>query len=181
MRDEGKAEAGGARSARARSSGRRSAEEEARLSRAIIELFERRIVFNEFLGFRIEALDTRDEGEGAVRIVFDMRPELVGHFLHGRLHGGVVSAVLDVAGGLAVMRGIAAWHAGESSREVLERFAHLGTIDLRVDFLRQGIGERFVATGTLVRLGRRIAAAAMRLENERGTLVATGNANYIVS
>ena len=49
-----------------------------------------------------------------------------------------------------------------------------------MDYLRQGIGTRFVASGETVRLGRRIAATAMRLENDEGTLVATGNATYIV-
>ena len=155
---------------------RRSPAEEARLVAAITDLFERRIVFNEFLGFRIESLES-----GCVRVGFGMRPELVGHFLHGRLHGGVIAAVLDVVGGLATMRAIADYHAHESSAAILRRFAHLGTIDLRVDYLRQGIGARFVAEGEVVRLGRRIAASAMRLENDGGTLLATGNATYIVS
>ena len=169
----------------------RSAAEEARLVAAITDLFERRITFNGFLGFEIESFDAsggavrddvgeRDAGE-PVRVGFAMRPELIGHFLHGRLHGGVISSVLDVAGGLAVMQAIAAYHPHERTPEVLARFAHLGTIDLRVDYLRQGIGARFVAEANVVRLGRRIAACAMRLVNERGTLIATGNANYVVS
>jgi len=155
---------------------RRDPEEERRLVDAITDLFERRITFNGFLGFRIVSL----AGE-RVRIGFDMRPELVGHFQHGRLHGGVISSVLDVAGGLAVMRAIAQYHAHESTAQILERFTHLGTIDMRVDYLRQGLGERFVAEAEVVRLGRRIGASAMRLSNERETLIATGNATYTVS
>lgn len=154
----------------------RSQAEEARLIASVTELFEQRITFNQFLGFRIEDMAT-----DRVRVVFDMRPELIGHYLHGRLHGGVIASVLDVAGGLAVMRGIATYHAHESAREILERFMHLGTVDLRVDFLRQGIGEQFVAEADVVRLGKRIAACAMRLSNESGKLLATGNATYIVS
>lgn len=154
----------------------RSAAEEARLVAAITDLFEHRITFNGFLGFRIASL-----AANPVRIDFDMRPELIGHYLHGRLHGGVISSVLDVTGGLAIMRAIADRHDHEPTVAVLRRFAHLGTIDLRVDYLRQGIGERFTAEGEVVRLGRRIAASAMRLSNEKGTLVATGNATYIVS
>jgi len=154
----------------------RSAAEEARLVAAITELFERRITFNEFMGFRVVSVS-----DARVRIAFDMRPELIGHYLHGRLHGGVVTSVLDVAGGLAVMRGIADRYTDERAMAVLQRFAHLGTIDLRVDFLRQGIGKRFVADAEVVRLGRRIAACAMRLSNEDDTLIATGNATYIVS
>ena len=30
-----------------------------------------------------------------------MRPDLIGHYLYGRLHGGVISASLDALGGLA--------------------------------------------------------------------------------
>jgi len=154
----------------------RSDAEQARLVGAITELFEKRITFNGFLGFRI--LDLASE---RVRIGFEMRPELIGHYLHGRLHGGVISSVLDVSGGLAVMRDIAMFHEDEMAPVVLKRFASLGTIDMRVDYLRQGIGEHFVAEAEVVRLGRRIAATAMRLHNEKGTLIATGNANYIVS
>ena len=109
-----------------------------------------------------------------------MRDELVGHFLHGRLHGGVISSVLDAVGGLAVVWAIADRHDHESAEGILERFRHLGTVDLRVDYLRQGIGTRFVASGQTVRLGRRIAATAMRLVNGDGTLIATGNATYVV-
>lgn len=139
-------------------------------------LFEHRICFNEFLGFRIEQLEP-----APIRIRFDMRPELIGHYLFGRLHGGVISAVLDVAGGLAVMMAIAAFHAEESSEQILNRFSRLATVDLHVDYLRQGIGEHFVAEADVVRLGRRIAVCRMRLSNDSGNQIAMGNANYIVS
>ena len=153
----------------------RSAAEQARLDAAITDLFERRIVFNGLLGLAVESL----RGDRA-RVGFAMRPELIGHFQHGRLHGGVIASVLDVVGGLAVMQGIAAGHAHEGTADILRRFTRLGTVDLRVDYLRQGIGERFVAEGSTVRLGRRLASTAMRLVDERDTLIATGNATYIV-
>jgi acyl-coenzyme A thioesterase PaaI-like protein len=40
-------------------------------------------------------------------------PELVGHYAHNRLHGGVISAGLDAMGGLAVMAAIGARHMDE--------------------------------------------------------------------
>lgn len=162
-------------SEQARNSGR-SATEQALLAEQITQLFEAKITFNEFLGFKIEQLDPLP-----VKIRFAMRDELIGHYLHGRLHGGVISAVLDVAGGLAVMMGIASYHDTESAREVMQRFMHLATIDLRVDFLRQGIGEHFFAEAQVVRLGRRVAVCRMELTNHAGLLIATGNASYIVS
>jgi acyl-coenzyme A thioesterase PaaI-like protein len=57
----------------------------------------------------------------------------------------------------------------------------MGTIDLRVDFLRQGLGQRFVGHGEVTRLGGRVGSTQMRLLNEEGTLIATAAAAYIVS
>jgi uncharacterized protein (TIGR00369 family) len=110
-----------------------------------------------------------------------MRPELVGHFAYGRLHGGVISAVLDAMGGLAAMVGVAERHSSDNAQQVLHRFARLGTIDLRVDFLRPGLGRHFVATADVTRLGGRVGSTQMRLINDEGTLIATGAASYIVS
>lgn len=110
-----------------------------------------------------------------------MRPELIGHYLFGRLHGGVISSVLDVAGGLAVMMGISRFHTSETSAEILQRFSRLATIDLRVDFLRQGIGKQFTAEAEVVRLGRRVAVCSMKLTNDEQSLIAIGHGSYIVS
>ena len=154
----------------------RSADENARLEAALIDLFEHRISFNQVLGLKILAAHPGD-----VRATFDMRPELVGHYSYGRLHGGVISAVLDAMGGLALMVGIAERHPHDNTAQVMQRFAKMGTIDLRVDFLRQGIGTQFVATAETTRLGGRIGSTQMRLVNQDGTLIATAAAAYVVA
>jgi uncharacterized protein (TIGR00369 family) len=155
---------------------RRSAEEQQRLDQDITELFEHRICFNETLGLKVVSVKA---GEAAVR--FDMRPDLVGHYVYGRLHGGVISAVLDAMGGMALMVAIGEKHADETAAQVMHRFARMGTIDLRVDFLRQGIGKHFVATAEVIRLGGRVGSTQMKLVNQDGTLIATGNGAYMVS
>jgi uncharacterized protein (TIGR00369 family) len=155
---------------------RRSAEEQAQLDAALIDLFQRRISFNQVLGLVVESVQAPGP-----RIRFAMRPELVGHFLYGRLHGGVISATLDVIGSLALMVAIGEKHADESAAQVLHRFARMGTIDLRVDYLRPGVGESFFATAEVTRLGGRIGSTQMRLENEEGTLIATAAAAYVIS
>lgn len=155
---------------------RRSADEQARLDAAMCQLFERHITFNQVLGLHI--LSVRP---GDVRGRFDMKPELVGHPAYGRLHGGVISAVLDAMGGLAGMVAIAERHVHESWEQVLHRFVRFGTIDLRVDFLRQGMGRHFVASTEVTRLGGRVLSTQMRLHNDEGQLIATGAASYIVS
>jgi len=154
----------------------RTSEENAELHARITRLFDEQICFNQFLGFKVQSLDP-----APIIISFSMRPELVGHFLYGRLHGGVISSVLDVAGGLAIMMGIADYFEQDKAEQVLQRFATLATIDLRVDYLRQGIGESFLASSEVVRLGKRVGVTRSTLTNDEGELIATGNASYIVS
>ena len=101
-------------------------------------IFEEKIVFNQLLGLKITGL-TPERVTGRI----DMRHELIGHFAYNRLHGGVVSAGLDAIAGLAVMAAIGARHMDEAPIQRLHRFAKLGTIDLRVDYLRPGIGSHF--------------------------------------
>lgn len=154
----------------------RSAAEQATLENELIQLFEQRISFNQVLGLQV--LSVRP---GDVRGRIAMRPELVGHFLYGRLHGGVISATLDAMGGLALMVGIAERHPADSAQQVMHRFSRMGTIDLRIDYLRQAIGDHFELSAQVMRLGSRVASTRMEFRGADGELLATGAAAYIVS
>lgn len=155
---------------------RRDGLEQSRLDAALIDLFEQRISFNKTLGLSIESVRA-----SAPTMRFAMRPELMGHDLQGRLHGGVISAVLDAAGAFALMVAIGERHADENVARVLHRFAKMSTIDLRVDYLRPGVGTAFTASAEVTRLGGRIGATQMRLVNEQGRLIATAAAAYVIS
>lgn len=155
---------------------RRSAAEQRKLDAALTELFERLVTFNQVLGLKVLRL-----GPGGPQLRFDMRPELVGHYQHGRLHGGVISATLDATAGFAIMVALGEKHPEESAEQVMHRFSRLGTIDLRVDYLRPGIGRHFTASAEVMRLGGRVGSAQMRLVNDEDLLVATGAASYILS
>jgi acyl-coenzyme A thioesterase PaaI-like protein len=139
-------------------------------------MWEERIAFNRVLGLRLSAL----EAERATATL-EMRPELVGHFTHQRIHGGVISAALDAMGGLAVMAAIGARHLDEPPLQRLHRFSKLGTIDLRIDYLRPGVGERFTLAATVLRLGSRVANTRMEFCAVDGKVLAAGAAAYIVS
>jgi len=154
---------------------RRDAAEQARVDAALIDIFEERIVFNQVLGLKIASVRPGD-----VRGTVAMRPDLVGHAAYGRLHGGVISSVLDAMGALALMVAIAEHHPHDSAEQVQQRYLKLATIDLRVDFLRQGQGLHFVATAEVTRLGGRVGSTQMRLHNDEGTLLATAAAAYMV-
>jgi uncharacterized protein (TIGR00369 family) len=133
-------------------------------------VMEQQIAFNKHLGLRVESFDVE-----APKLRFDMRPELVGNPTRQILHGGVISATLDVAGGFAIMLSLAAEMTG-----IPTSFPNMGTIDLRVDYLRPGRGKYFVATARIVRKGSRIAVTHMELHNDEGELIATGGAAYVV-
>lgn len=140
------------------------------------DLFEERIAFNRVIGLRIVALDA-----GGVAGRVEMRPELVGHYVHQRLHGGVISSALDALGGLAVMAAIGARHLDEPPSQRLQRFGKLGTIDLRVDYLRPAVGDHFELRAQVMRLGSRVASTRMEFLGPDARLLATGAAAYIVS
>ena len=140
-------------------------------SRALLrKVMEEYIAFNKLLGLKVESFDA-----AAPKLRFDMRPELVGNPARQILHGGVISATLDVAGGFAIMLSLAAEMTG-----IPTSFPNMGTIDLRVDYLRPGRGKYFVATARIVRKGSRIAVTHMELHNDAGELIATGGAAYVV-
>jgi uncharacterized protein (TIGR00369 family) len=134
------------------------------------------IVFNRLLGLKITSVAPTQ-----VRARIDMRNDLVGHFAYNRIHGGVISASLDALGGLAVTMAICARHMDESPTQRMQRFAKLGTIDLRVDYLRPGIGEWFELRAEVMRLGSRVASTRMEFLGADGKLLSTGSAAYIVS
>lgn len=155
---------------------RRSAEEQRCLEGVLRDVFEHRFRFNEVIGFRVESFDPLNPS-----LAFDMQPELIGNYQHGRLHGGVIATALDTVGGFAVVTAIAEKHADERTEQIVTRFARCGTIDLRVDYLRPGVGRSFHASARLLRLGGRIASVQMELKNEAGLLIATGAGSFIVS
>lgn len=141
----------------------------------IQELFNEKIPFNKVLGLCIGSLDYDHP-----KVRFDMRPELVGNYLRGNLHGGVISAVIDVTGGLAAFLGVQKKLADEPLDSKLQRFSQLGTIDLRIDYLRPGFGAWFEATGYVLRTGRKVAVTRIELHDEQDSLIAVGTGAYIV-
>ena len=149
------------------------AQEMARMEARLRQVFEEHVPFNKVIGLRVESTDP-----DAPKLRFDMRPELIGNPRRQILHGGVIAAVLDVAAGLAVYLAV---NKDRMINPDVSRFPEIGTIDLRVDYLRPGRGKYFVATGRVVRLGNRVAVAHTEMVNDAGELIATGGAAYMIS
>ena len=135
------------------------------------KMFEEFVPFNKVLGLKVESIDPH-----APKLRFDMKPELIGNPTRGILHGGVISAALDVMAGFSIHAAMLEQGKSDGS----EPFPKMGTIDLRIDYLRPGRGKHFIATGRVVRLGSRVAVTHMELVNDTGEQIATGSAAYMI-
>lgn len=122
----------------------------------LLRITEQQIPFNRYLGIRGESIEP-----GRAVLLLPVRDEFVGDPRRPALHGGVLSALIDTAGG------VAAWSAlapGET----------LSTVDLRVDYLEPaGLGAPLRAEALLVRKGNRVCHVRVGV-TQGGVLVAEG-------
>lgn len=139
------------------------------------DFFEEKIPFNKVLGIQVEALDKDN-----VCLKIEMKEELIGNSIKRILHGGVISSVLDVTGGIIAAMGVIKKYVGHPFEEIAKRLFNVSTIDLRVDFLRPGRGKYFLSTGSIMRTGQKVAVVRMQIHNDQEMLVAVGTGTYTV-
>jgi len=139
------------------------------------ETYQNQMPFNRLLGIRIISLTPDD-----VRVRIDMREELIGNFVRRILHGGVISAVLDLTGGLIAFTELLKHHEAMPVDEMAKRFAKAGTIDMRVDYLRKGEGEYFTASGSVLRQGNKVTVVRTEFLNDKNLLIAAGTGTYLI-
>lgn len=138
-------------------------------------IFEQQMPFHQLIGLEIPCFESNK-----IELRVAMKPELVGNIMHGILHGGVTATLLDVAGGMIVFSQVIETMGELTQEKVTKRLQNLGTIDLRVDYLRPGRGTEFTATATVIRTGNKVAVARMELHNEQGDHIAFGTGTYMV-
>lgn len=145
------------------------------LSNHVTELFSQHMPFNQLLGLKINKLGL-DEVE--IRLPWD--DKLMGNPVHKILHGGVTAAILDTVGGLMAILYAIRDIDNISIDEFRRALPNVGTIDMRVDYLRPGKGQEFIATAQVIRRGKKVAVCRMELHNEQGTHIAFGTGTYMV-
>jgi len=128
------------------------------------DFMENQIPFNRELGIRVADLA---RGRAVLEIPF--RDGLVGDAQRPALHGGVISALMDTAGGAAVWTCI-----GDRDR--------CSTIDLRVDYLRPAGLDTVHAEAEVLRVGNRVGVTNIRFFHPAapGTVIAMGKGVYSV-
>ena len=126
----------------------------------ILRFMEEQVPFNKLLGLRGDSI-----GEGRCVLLLPPRPDFLGDVRRPALHGGVLSALIDTAGGLA------AWSALSPGESV-------STVDLRVDYLEPaGLEGVLRAEAELVRKGNRVCHVRIAL-TQQDVLVAEGRGVY---
>jgi len=129
-------------------------------AKELLRIMEEVVPFNRLLGIRGESA-----GDGRAVLTLAVRPEHVGDPRRPALHGGVLSSLIDTAGGLA------AWTALGPEESV-------STVDLMVDYLEPGrIQGVLRAEAELVRKGNRVCHVRIRVTQD-GALVAEGRGVY---
>ena len=116
--------------------------------------------FQKFLGLRLVEFDAaaaRISLQASWRVEFEREPG------SRQWHGGLLAALIDVAGDFAII-------------------AKLGrgvpTVDLRVDYLRPAVATDLHAEAHALRVGRTVGTVDVALKNDAGTTVATGRGTY---
>ncbi|BBM03841.1 thioesterase family protein [Microbulbifer sp. GL-2] len=142
----------------------------------LVKGFFEKIPFNQQIGLEMRSLDLEALTLSAG---FDLRPELIGNVWKNILHGGVIATALDTVGGLTAM--VAAYQRmGDVHwKEKADRLSKLGTVDMRVDYLKPGRGEHFLCEGSILRTGNKLVVARMELSNDKEELIATGTATFL--
>jgi uncharacterized protein (TIGR00369 family) len=89
---------------------------------------------------------------GEIAIAFTHRDELTQQ--HGFLHAGVMTSVADSACGYAAL-------------SLMESGAGVLSVEFKVNMLAPAVGERFTATGRVVRSGRTLTVCAAEVTTQR--------------
>jgi uncharacterized protein (TIGR00369 family) len=152
-----------------------SAEDKKRFFKRISLLFEEQLPFDRVLGMRVASV-----AADKASVTFDRRDDLIGNVFHQTLHGGVISSVLDAVGGLTALASLVERASGLPEEKMVAIFSKVGTIDIRVDYLRPGRGDRFTGNAWIMRSGRKVAVTRMELHADSGLLVAVGTGTYMI-
>jgi uncharacterized protein (TIGR00369 family) len=109
--------------------------------------------YQAFLGIELRRFTTN-----GLEIFLPFRREFLRDPESDWLHGGVVSALIDIAGNYAIEAQVG---------------PGVPTVDMRVDFLRPSRGD-LNATATVIKVGKSLALSDIEVRDGNGTLVAVG-------
>jgi len=110
-----------------------------------------------------------------------MTPELIGNYMFGILHGGVISSVLDMAGGVTAWVSLIYKHLDKHPMaDLADILGKSSTVDLHVSYIRPGKGDKFFARAEVVNTGNKLSFTSMELFNQEQKLIARASGTYLI-
>lgn len=116
-----------------------------------------------FHGFLRMQLVSTDVKAGSVVLRLPFRAEFSRAAGRAEWHGGLIAALIDIAGDYAL---------------ALVVGGGVPTINFRTDFLRAAADTALTATATVLRAGRTIGVVDVQVHDDAGRLVAVGRGCY---
>ena len=116
---------------------------------------------NRIFGFKIIELR-----EGFAKIHVPFKEDFIGDFIQGLWHGGIIASMADTAAGIA------------ASTALTDARDKLNTIDIRVDYLQGAIKEDLYAEAELLKVGKRIIKADVKLYQQTKGTVAIARGSF---
>ncbi len=135
----------------------------AAVSDNVIETLLARPPFHHWLRPR---LLSRDPYKDMLTIAIEYRPELARSADVRDFHGGIVAALVDIAGHACL--------AAKLGRPI-------PTIDLRVDYLRAAKNSNLRAVGRVLRAGRSVGVCDVQVLDDQDRLIAVGRCTFSTS
>ena len=142
----------------------------------IKDRFVKEVPFLKLLGIKVSKFDYPE-----VEMVLEWNNELMGNVVQKSLHGGVTATILDSVGGLVAVGNFISTENNLTADYLKTRIGHMGTIDMRVDYLLPGRGTIFTATGRVIRAGKRVTVCRMEMHNDKNDCIALGTGSYLWS
>lgn len=117
--------------------------------------------FHRWLDLRVS-----EAGDGSVTLVMPWREELVSDPGIRYTHGGILAALVDIAGDYAI--------ATKLGRGI-------PTIDMRIDYHKAALPGDLTARGAVIKMGRTVSTAGAELFDAQGALIASGRGVYFTA
>lgn len=126
-------------------------------------IFEDEMPANKLLGLKILKLKN-----GFTKIHIPFQEDFIGDYIQKRWHGGIQASIADNAGSIAAMTTLSALNE------------KISTIDIRIDFLHGSEPKDIFAEAEIIKNGKRIVKADIKLYHDNDKIIAIARCAFSV-
>jgi len=127
------------------------------------DIIENKMPANKLFGLVVVKIDV-----GYVKLHVPFKEEFIGDAMQNLWHGGILASIADTAGGIA------------GATTIFFPQDKINTIDIRIDYLKGATDKDIFAVAELIKTGKHIIKADIKLFHEEDDLIAIARASYSV-